>query len=866
MPQPQRYGSDLGPRTGEILEELSLDEKAAITAGSGLFYMTGVERLGIPDWYTTDGPNGARGSSFLGSGSSSATCVPCGSALGATWNPSLIEQVGELLGSETRMKAARVLLAPTVNLHRSPLGGRNFECFSEDPLLSGVIAAAYIRGVQSQGVITTIKHFIGNEAETDRQTMDSVIDPRPLRELYLVPFEYAIRDGGTLGLMTSYNRVNGEYVNNQAALLTDILTTEWGYQGMVTTDWMAAGDTVLAANAGVTIEMPSGDRILGTKLARAVRDRLVDEAVVTEMAGRMLSAFEAVGALDDKPGEEKSIENPAHDALARRAAADAMVLLHNRPPGDAPDGPAALPLDVSTLTSIAVIGQNANRAQISGGGSANLRPFHRTTPLAALRARLGDSVDITYARGCNIDVKPPLLGGDVIANPRGGQGFLIEVWDNPTLHGDPIGTSNRDQSRILFDEHPLPGVLVDRASMRATTIFTAPMTGIYTFRLEQVSPARMTIDGTIMIDGIEGQPLPNGSFFGLGGAMPEVTMEMFEGVGYDIVIEVQSAPGPPFWGADLRMREPFPADALTAAVAAAAEADVAVVVVGTNDDWESEGYDRTSIELPGDQNELVSKVAAVNPHTVVVVNTGAPVSMPWVDQVSAIVQTWFGGQGMADALVDVLVGDADPAGRLPTTFPRRLQDNPTFGHYPGENGIARYSEGLYVGYRWYDARDIPVLFPFGHGGSYTTFELGPATLSRTQITAEELIGGESISVRVPVTNTGSRRGSHVVQLYVRPHDPKLSRPDKELKGFAKVDLKPGETITVEIGLNGRSFAYWDPAQSDSDPRNGSSDYQAGFAHPISKPARGWTLDRTDYDIVIANSATDIDHVAHIAIS
>jgi beta-glucosidase len=516
---------DLGPRTQQVLPQLTIDEKAAITAGSGFFHMTGVERLGIPNWLTTDGPNGARGSSFLGSGDSRSTAIPTGSALGATWDPDLVEALGEMLGDETRTKACRVLLAPTVNLHRAPLAGRNFECFSEDPLLSGVLAAAYVRGVQSQGVITTVKHFVGNECETDRWTSNSVIDERALRELYLVPFEHAVRDGGTLGVMTSYNRLNGSYCTEQRHLLTDLLRDEWGFDGFITTDWMSGADTVLSAEAGLTIEMPAGNRAFGAALATAVREGRVEESTLDLLAGRMLSVFESIGAWDDETFPERSIDRPEHRALARRGAAGAMVLLRNAPVGGAP----ILPLAVEAIRSVAVIGPNAGRAQIMGGGSSNLRPFHRTSPLDALRRRLGDTVAISYAEGCNIDKVPPLLSGSEVVAPNGEPGFLLELFDNLGFEGEPTGTTTRDTSRVLFGGEVLPGVQLGRFSLRATAHYTPTLPGEHVFELTQVSPARVLVDGVVVADGISERPTPSNAFFGFGATVPPAAVVLEPG-------------------------------------------------------------------------------------------------------------------------------------------------------------------------------------------------------------------------------------------------------------------------------------------------------------------------------------------------
>ena len=847
---------ELGPRTAEALGTLTVDEKAALSAGSGFFTMAGVTRLGIAGWGTTDGPNGARGASLLGSGESKATCVPCGTALGASWDPALVEELGVLLGDETRTKASRVLLAPTVNLHRSPLSGRNFECFSEDPLLTGVLAAAYIRGVQSRGVVTTVKHFVGNECETDRYTSNSVIDDRALRELYLLPFEYAVKEGGTLGVMTSYNRLNGRYCTNLRWLLDDVLRGEWGFEGFVVTDWFAALDTVEAAEAGLDLEMPAGDRAYGTKLAAAVHDGRVPESALDAISGRLLTVFERINAWNDEPLPEQSIDREDHRALARRASASSMVLLRNEPSGS---GAPLLPLAPASLKRIAVIGPNAARSQMMGGGSANLRPFHRTTPLDAIRARLGGVCEIVHEAGCDIDMSAPLLSGAQITAPNGEQGFAVEVFDNLELAGEPVGTTNRDTSRILFMDEALPGVRLAEMGARATTVFTPSVSGEHIFELMQVVPTRVTVDGTLVLDGVTTTP-PHApaAFFGMGAGPVHHRMDLVAGTGYRIVIEMIADAAAPMRATDLRVRAPQPADPIGSAAAAAATADVAVVIVGTNDDWETEGADRASLSLPGDQNALIDAVLAANPNTVVVVNTGGPVTMPWADRVPAIIQSWFGGQEMADALVDVLTGETDPGGRLPTTYPVRVEHNPSYGNFPGDNGDTVYAEGIFIGYRWYEARHLPVLFPFGHGLSYTTFDVG------APVAPERAGAGDTVTVDVPVTNTGTRRGSHVVQCYVRPHGSRIVRPVKELKAFAKVTLDPGDQTSVRLTLDARSFSYWDPAQPDW-PSVKAQVAQTVMVSPTEerRTEPGWTLEPGRYDIVIANSAADVVAVTTI---
>jgi beta-glucosidase len=855
-------GGEVAERVGELLAALTLDEKAGLTAGADMWSTVAVERLGIPGVVVTDGPNGARGPTIPGAVEHTSACVPCGSALGATWSPEVVRRVGELLGDEARTKTARVLLAPTVNIHRSPLGGRNFECYSEDPLLSGRIAAAFVQGVQSRGVATTVKHFAGNDAEFERNTIDSLIDERTLREITLVPFELAVREGGALGIMTAYNRLNGPYCAEHEWLLRDVLRGEWGFEGFVLTDWFGQGSTTGSARAGLDLEMPGPGRIYGPALAEAVRAGGVESHLLDDSVRRLLTALARVGALDDPPGgEPRSVDRPEHRALCRVAATEATVLLRNEAAGDAP----LLPLDPAGLGSLAVIGPNADRAQIMGGGSASLAPHYRVTPLDALRERLGDTVDIRYAQGCDTDRNVAPLEFAQLTAPDGKPGFGVEVFAGTYPGVDALHRVHRD-GRILFFGDPAPGVdgLDESAfSFRATGRFVTAEPGTYRFTLVQLGRARLFVDGALAVDGMEHPPPPGESFFGLGSAEVGVDVDVEAGRPVELVVEWSSEGSAVLRGVQVGCRALAPPDLLERAVATAAGADAAVVVVGTNDEWESEGHDRGSMDLPGEQDELIRRVAAANPRTVVVVNTGSPVTMDWAAGVPAVVQVWFGGQEMAHAIVDVLTGEAEPAGRLPTTFPVRLEHNPSYGNFPGENGEIRYGEGLLVGYRWYDARALPTRFPFGHGLSYTTFEIGEPSVATEA-------GGE-VRVSVPVANTGSRRGAEVVQCYVAPPPARLARPLKELKAFAKVWLDPGETTTVTLVLDGvRAFAYWDPG--DRTPR-GATSGPAGIPALGGGPSRwrtpseaGWVVEPGEYHLHVGRSAGDITHVVPVTVA
>jgi beta-glucosidase len=814
-----------------LVAELTLDEKATLMAGDDLWSTVAVARLGIPKVFVTDGPNGARGPGLPGEGGAHTTsfCAPCGSALGATWNVELVERIGEAIGAEARTKSCRVLLGPTVNIHRSPLAGRNFECYSEDPLLSGKTAAAFVRGAQSQGIATTVKHFAGNDAEFERMTINSVIDERTLREITLLPFELAVREGGSLGIMTAYNRLNGTYCAEHGWLLDDVLRGEWGFEGFVISDWYARGSSAGSARAGLDLEMPGPGRIYGPALADAVRNGEVDESLVDAAATRLLAVFDRLGALDDGPPDPQSIDRPEHRALARAAAAESMVLLKN--------DDAMLPLDASSITTLAVIGPNAEQARIMGGGSASFAPHYRVPPLEALQERVGAEVKIVYEQGCDIERSVPPIAADFEVVVDGG-----------------AERARRRDGRVIF----LGGLPGGGTSFRATASFVPETAGPHVLSLVQLGPSRVLLDGTVVLDGVTNPPPRGRELFALGSEAVEAIVEL-DTKPHELVIEYQGGTGGALEGVQVGCRALPAPDLMERAVAAAAGADAAIVVVGTNDDWESEGHDREFMELPGEQAELIRRVAAVNPRTVVAVNAASPVTLDWAGDVPAVLVTWFGGQEMANALADVLFGENEPSGRLPTTFPVRLEHNPSYGNFPGENGQVRYGEGVLVGYRWYDARQLPVAYPFGHGLSYTTFAIAAPRVSSTTFAT-----GDTLTLEVDVTNTGTRRGAEVVQCYVAPRNPSVTRPPKELKAFAKVWLDPGETTTVTLELGDRAFAYWQPA-TDA-PAPGRTGPPIPSAEPGPAPDSGWRIDSRTFELHIGRSSAGIAHVTTMEVT
>jgi beta-glucosidase len=824
-----------------LVGALTLEEKAVLTAGEDMLSTAAVERLGIPKVYVSDGPNGARGNSLPGMGGDPSTCIPCGSALGATWDPGLAQELGALVGREARDRGCRGLLAPTVNLHRSPLAGRNFECYSEDPLLSGRLAAGYVRGVQSQGVFATVKHFVGNEAEFERSSISSVIDERSLRELYLLPFEIAVREGGALAIMTAYNRLNGRWLTQQREFLIDILRDEWGFEGLVMTDWFAVTDTTTSLRSGLDLEMPGPARSLGSMVVAAVREGSVKESELDAAVNRLLGGLDRIGALDG-PAPPPDPKPPTGDdvVLLRRAAAESTVLLTN-------DG--VLPLATSFPMRIALLGAHAATPTIMGGGSAQVTP-HRVTPvLDALKAALGTGAEVVYERGCEPSSSPTVVGGLVLRAP---EGFRADTYAGLALEGPATESQQLSELRMMKIGLSFEAA-IGEWSMRVTGTVVPEETGTFQLALAQAGLARLLVNDEIVLDGFTNRPLPGGSdFFGQASQDLVGDVHFERGVPVDMVVEYAYS-DTSLAGFRIGFRTSDTDVLLERAVAAAASADVAVVCVGTSEETETEGRDRSTLALPGRQDELVRRVAEVNSRTVVVVNAAAPVDMAWTGKVAAVLQCWFGGQEMAAGLTDVLVGTAEPGGRLPTTIPERLEHAPSHANFPGENGELRYGEGLFMGYRGYEHSAIPPRFAFGHGLSYSSFELGEPRLSAT-----DLQPGKTITVSVPVTNVGSRPGAEVVQCYVAPATSRLARPAKELKAFNKVWLDPGETIEVELVLDARAFAYWDPGQDDwNDVLESLPEMFLFLSPPVQRRERGWQVDAGRYDILIGRSSDDI---------
>ncbi len=771
-----------------LLGAMTLEEQVSLLAGADFWTTVAIPRLGIPAIKVTDGPNGARGGGSLVGGIKAAS-FPVGIALGASWNPALVHEIGEALAEEARSKGASILLAPTVNIQRSAVNGRNFECYSEDPCVTATLAVAYVSGLQKGSVGATIKHFIGNESEVQRTTMSSDIDDRALREIYLPPFEAAVKAADAYAVMSSYNRLNGTFTSEHKTLLGDLLKEEWGFSGVVMSDWFGSHSTVPTVEAGLDLEMPGPTRDRGAKLVAAVRSGDIDAAKVREAARRVLTLIERVGGFD-KPAipAEQAIDRPAHRALIRRAGAEAIVLLKN-------DG--VLPLDLTGRT-IAAIGPNAEAAQIMGGGSAQLNPHYAISPADGLRTLTSEN-QLRSAPGVTANRLMPLIEGP----------FEVDVYGRPDLSGPVVEHQSHPLGEVMWFNSVAQGVADGDFSLRATATFTPSETAEHVFGLVSIGPSRLIVDGKTVID-IRDSWEPGDNYFECGNREARGTIALDAGRAVEVVVEYRFVQAIALNLKAIRVgvAVPLGEKAFMEAIELARASDVAIVYAGRSGEWDTEGNDLPGIKLPGRQDELIAAVAAANPNTVVVLQTGGPVAMPWLDKVRAVLEAWYPGQEAGNAIADVLTGAAEPGGRLAQTFPSRIEDTPVQTGcpltYPGEHGHVAYREGVFVGYRHYEKAGIEPLFPFGHGLSYTSFDWQAPTVDRSTFDGDGLV-----TVRVRVTNSGTRPGSEVVQIYVTPPTSHVVRPVKELRAFAKLHLAPDETGEAIMTLSSRAFSTFD---------------------------------------------------------
>ncbi|WP_438024079.1 beta-glucosidase [Sorangium sp. So ce233] len=777
-------------RVEEALAALSLEQKVRLLTGADVWSTYPEPAIGLRRIVVSDGPVGVRGEQW--DERDPSVSLPSPTALAATWDEALIERAGALLASEARRKGVDVVLGPTINLHRSPLGGRHFECFSEDPLLTGRIGAAYVRGLQAHGVGATPKHYVGNDSETERFTVDVRIDQRTLRELYLAPFERTIVDARAWLVMAAYNAVNGVTMT-ESPLLASPLDDEWGFDGVVVSDWTATRSTAAAARARMDLAMPGPTGPWGDALVAAVRSGEVPEKAIDEKVRRLLRLAARVGALEGvAPAAPAPAQLPADAAarLAREVAAASMVLVRNQ--GD------ALPLDASTLQRVAVIGPNAAEGRIQGGGSASVHPHYAVSPLEGLRAALGHRVEVRHALGARSHEGLVPVAGDQVTDPVTGEhGVHVRLLD---ASGDAFHEEHRAVGKLTF----IGDFRANRAeTIEVTARFRAAEAGRHRIGVAGVGAYRLTAGGQVLFEETVAPDKDDMAAMLL--APPQRAAELILAAGQEVDLALTHTVAPDAFAVAFSLGVEVPAlpddEELARAVELARTSDVAIVVVGTTEAIESEGFDRSSLALPGRQDELVSAIAAVNRRTLVVVNAGGPVTMPWRDEVDSVLLTWFPGQEMGNAVADVLLGAAEPGGRLPTTWPSREEDVPVLSTKP-ENGKLVYAEGLHIGYRAWARAGVAPAYPFGHGLGYTRWEI-------LDIDAPPSIAaGAPVEARVRVRNTGPRRGRHVVQLYLSRPDSEIERPVLWLAGFAAVEAEPDQAVEVVIPVAPRAFAHW----------------------------------------------------------
>ncbi|MGA4545462.1 beta-glucosidase family protein [Uniformispora flossi] len=801
-----------------LVARLSLADKVRLVVGEDFWSLPEMPQIGLRKLRMSDGPVGVRG--VLWDERDTSLLFPSPTAQAAAWDPEVARKIGYLMGAQARDKDIHVLLAPTVNMHRTPLGGRHFECYSEDPLLTAEIGVGFVEGVQSAGVAATMKHYVANDSENERMSYDSRIGERALREVYLAPFRAAVQEARVWLVMSAYNATNGRSMTENARLQNDVLKGEWGFDGVVVSDWLAVRSTEAAADGGTDLAMPAPNEFWGEALVEAVTAGRVDEVVLDDKVLRILRLAARVGVLGDTaPRGDVTLPADA-DAQVRAIAARAMVLLENR---------GVLPVDPAKLARVAVVGPNAVRLSSQGGGSAHVNPDHVVGIPEGLRAAFGPDVELTLRQGAFTHRALADLPLDASVDPATGEaGLGVEFH---AADGSSLGTDHRLGSNLVF----WPGTLPQgTAALTARARLTPAVDGTHLLDVRGAGEFVLTLDGvrsefalvSESNDTIEELLKP-----------PIKRFEVAAAAGVPVEVEMRYTLGEAgFAATGLGWESPRLAedDEIAAAVADAAAADVAIVVVGTTDDIESEGFDRTDLALPGRTDELVARVAAANPNTIVVVNAGSPVIMPWRHDVAALVWAWLPGQEGGAALADVLTGAVEPGGRMPTTYPADEADVPVLSTEVVDGGHD-YAEGSAIGYRLWAARGLTPAYPFGYGLGYTDWAYEGATVSGD--------AAHGLTVEVTVANTGSRDGREVVQVYLEPADGTLFGAPEPLRlvGFASVEAAAGAKAVATVTVDAATLARWDEA------------------------AEGWTVVPGTYTVMVGRNAGDLRIAAEVVL-
>ncbi len=771
-------------RVQDLMRTMTFEEKIDLVSGRGFTTKRNI-RLGIPEIVMTDGPLGPNA---RGRASNYSSCLN----MAATWDDSLVRRLGVAMGQETRVLGRNMLLGPCINIARVPQGGRTFEGFGEDPWLVGRMAVAYIRGVQSQRVIACAKHFAVNNQEWNRGDVDVTVAEDALREIYLPAFKAAVQEAEVWSVMSAYNKFRGDYCSASKYLLTDILKKEWGFAGFVVSDWGGVHHTAQAVQAGLDLEMPDG-QYLGEALRHAVQTGEVAMELIDEQVRRLLTVMFKAGLFDESVASYGGLaDTEERRRLAYETAKKSMVLLKNES--------RVLPLDLNAIRSLAVIGPNADEARMYGGGSGYLPAHYAVSPLQGIRDKVGDRISVTFVKGGRLQrLSLSAIPSGLLRPPEsslGDKGLLGEYFNNRELDGEPVLT--RIDEGIDFNwetASPAPGVVAaDLFSVRWSGSFVAPGSGVYELGVVSDNGCRLYLDGKLVIDSwiIDKASSLRSIYIELEKErVYPIRLEFFENVG-----TCEAHLGLAYYGQGNEVEQ---------AEAAARAADVAVVCAGLNETLEGEGNDRESLALSKEQVQLIQAVAAANPKTIVVLNNGTPILMNgWADRVPAILEAFYPGQEGGRALADILFGDVNPSGKLPISFPARLEDSPVYATYPGARESVQYAEGLLVGYRFFDRKGIEPQFPFGHGLSYTSFSYAGLSIHPAKIGRQD-----TALIMLRVKNNGAVEGEEVVQLYVQSRRAKPDRPVKELKGFLRVPLRAGEEKTVRFKLAADELSVYD---------------------------------------------------------
>ncbi|KAK6379597.1 hypothetical protein LTS17_005669 [Exophiala oligosperma] len=843
----------------DVIERATNVEKWSLLSGSDFWHTAALERFNVPKIRFSDGPNGIRGTRFFGG--VSAACIPCGTALGATWDRDLLFDAGKLLGSECIAKGAHCWLGPTINIQRSPLGGRGFESYSEDPHLSGTLAASIVRGCESTGVQASPKHFVANDQEHERRAVDTLITPRALREVYLRPFQIVARDARPGVLMTSYNKINGVHVAHDPRFITGIVREEWKWDPLVVSDWHGTFSTTEAVNAGLDLEMPGPPKMRGRLGDFVQSSRLIKQSVLDERARRVLAFVKpattdvprvaVTGAEPQTEGQQGVVRNtPLDRALNRDLCRKSIVVLKN--------DSGLLPLPSTAKTKkVALLGSHMKLPVVSGGGSAVLQPYYTVTPWEALSARYAAAgVEVTHEVGMPAYNMLPILdklvrrpddNDEDDGNNRPGGGVMY-FYNSPPSTPDRVCVAvERFQTAYCqLMDYKHPGLNFDLFYITAKTVFTPDESGEWDFGLSVYGTADVYVGGELVIDESgrrEERQGAGGAFFGKGTPERRGTKTLEGGKGYEVTVEFASSATSTspqvgvttFGGGGFRLGAAPHVESREASIGRACdvarEADYAVLCTGLSEEWECEGADRVGFCLPPGIDDLVARVLAAQPNTVVVTQSGTPFAAPWEPRAGTLVHAWYGGNETGNGVADVLFGDFCPSGKLPLSWPREIRDNPAFLNWGSTGGRVLYGEDVFVGYKFYDELERPPVFSFGHGLSYTTFVIAPDTTTTSSAVSRDWVS-------VTVTNTGKVTGTETVQVYVHAKTSQVRRPKRELQGFTKVvDLAPGESRTVQVKIDQYAAALWDEAEEK------------------------WMYEKGEYEVLVGNSSRVEDLVS-----